>query len=376
MHDKAHTAHMKCQESQGEMLNASLKTGNKVQVVNEQLQTAKAAYANVCEIMRDMLTAMSADSSSALSMKQQQLHDLAGMFVQDGCSGLTEVLNTVVGVINGLGSFKSLWTAALSLGPGIIKGTMRAKMIVPEASLPGSFVIILPWIYAPLAWALFNVVVQIFGSWALLGAMLSLTFYPLLISLVGMSFFVGSPQRTVDLTDLMRIFKRIECMAVIGTMMLLGLWIYLAVESVNEAQENHPLLKVSLDFLLAQSRKMSGFFKERIKNFDMIQWVISHPWMSVRGTLACLTPLLVFLQKFLITSIMSTDWMLTCVANERHYEYMDSNKYRLPYRLSPEEMETLAEGRRIRLDVLAVALGGQVEDADQARKARRMRARK
>jgi len=205
---------------------------------------------------------------------------------------------------------------------------------------------------------------------------LSLAFYPLVISLAGICFFVGSPQRPGDLSDLMRIFKRIEVMAVIVTLILLGLWIHLALARVNAAQEDHPLLKASLDFLLAHSRKMSGFVQERIEKFDMFQWVAENPWTTLRGSLTFVEPLLSFLHKFLITSIMSTDWMLIRVANERHYEYMDSNKHCLPYDSSSEEMEMLARGRHIRLDALAVALGGHVEDAQQAREVRRQCARK
>merc|ERR1719492_237164 len=133
---------------------------------------------------------------------------------------MSEALELSLGATTGIASFKNLWPAALSLGPGIIKGAMRAKTIVPEASLPGAFIIILPWIYAPLAWALFNVVVQLFGNWALLGAMLSFAFYPLVISLVGMCFFVNSPQRYDHLQDLITIFRRIETLAVFLTTFL------------------------------------------------------------------------------------------------------------------------------------------------------------
>merc|ERR1719210_2655195 len=131
-----------------------------------------------------------------------------------------------MGAVNGIASFQNLWPAALSLGPGIIKGAMRAKTIVPEASLPGAFIIILPWIYAPLTWALFNVVVQLFGNWALLGAMVSFAFYPLLISLVGMCFYVQSPQRQDHLEDLIVIFRRIEAFAVAATMVLMTMCMY------------------------------------------------------------------------------------------------------------------------------------------------------
>merc|ERR1740129_1418999 len=133
--------------------------------------------------------------------------------------------------------------------------------------------------------------------------MVSFAFYPLAISLVGMSFFVGSPLRPGDLSDIMRIFKRIEVLAVIVTVFLVGLWVYLAHERVSNAQENHPLLKASLDFMLAQSRKMSGFVQERIEKLDMIQWVIHNPWMLLRGILAGLEPMFSFLHKFLITSL-------------------------------------------------------------------------
>jgi len=285
--------------------------------------------------------------------------------VNDGLAALSESLDTLVGAINGIASFKSLWTAALSLGPGIIKGTMRAKSIVPEASLPGAFLVVLPWIYAPLAWSLFNVIVQIFGNWALLFAAMSFAFYPIVMSVTGMAFFIGSPQRHNDLTDLMRILKRVEVLAVLGTALFAALWVYQAYTRINQAQEEHPILKNGLDFVMKESKEAYDSGKNwataHILHFDLLDWMMRHPIFAFSCVLNTIEPVISFYQKFLLTCMMSTDWILARVSNERRFEFLAANREYLPYDASMAEIERLQMNRMRRLDALVIAFGGAVE---------------
>ena len=46
--------------------------------------------------------------------------------------------------------------AALSIGPGLMIGSLRAKTMVPQAASAGMFVVLLPWLYAPVVWCIFN----------------------------------------------------------------------------------------------------------------------------------------------------------------------------------------------------------------------------
>lgn len=84
-----------------------------------------------------------------------------------------------VGVAHALMSFQIMVPAAISLAPGLIRGAMRAKTLVPQSSIPGIFLICLPFLYCPLVWSIYNIVFQLVGSLVLLLALLLLAYSPL-----------------------------------------------------------------------------------------------------------------------------------------------------------------------------------------------------
>jgi len=363
-HEHAHRTAMRCKIAEESIEWAKTVSNRNRPQAQKRLGQAKLALNGVCSSIEQMDIYMRTDEDG-MSEKTRQIHNLATLLVKDGLAGLSESLNTLVGAVNGVASFKSLWTSALSLGPGIIKGAMRAKSIIPEASLPGAFLLMMPWIYAPLAWSLFNVIVQIFGNWALLFATASFAFYPIVMSIVGGCFFVGSPQRPADLTDLMWIFKRIEVFAVSCTAALAGLWVYQAYTRINEAADEHPILKRSMEFVTAQSRQAFDHGKhwaqEHIMHFDALDWLSKHPVFAVTCLFNFLEPVGHFFQAFILTSMMATDWILLRVSNERRFEFLAANRDQLPYDASMAEIEQLAQSRTDRIDALVVAFGGAVE---------------
>jgi len=363
-HAKAHKTVQMCKTAEETIEYARKVHASKKPQAQQTLEAAKWAVQGVCTNIKEMVFFLGRDSAG-MTKKQRQIHDLASLLVNDGLAALSESLDTLVGAINGIASFKSLWTAALSLGPGIIKGTMRAKSIVPEASLPGAFLVVLPWIYAPLAWSLFNVIVQIFGNWALLFAAMSFAFYPIVMSVTGMAFFIGSPQRHNDLTDLMRILKRVEVLAVLGTALFAALWVYQAYTRINQAQEEHPILKNGLDFVMKESKEAYDSGKNwataHILHFDLLDWMMRHPIFAFSCVLNTIEPVISFYQKFLLTCMMSTDWILARVSNERRFEFLAANREYLPYDASMAEIERLQMNRMWRLFALVIAFGGAVE---------------
>eukprot|EP00419_Tripos_fusus_P088891 CAMPEP_0172842454 /NCGR_PEP_ID=MMETSP1075-20121228/30749_1 /TAXON_ID=2916 /ORGANISM="Ceratium fusus, Strain PA161109" /LENGTH=491 /DNA_ID=CAMNT_0013686583 /DNA_START=83 /DNA_END=1554 /DNA_ORIENTATION=+ len=102
------------------------------------MDAVKDEVKEVCNSLVSLQYSITQDENQ-MSKQNGQLHNIVNMMVNDGLAALSESLNTLVGVINGIASFKSLWTAALALGPGLMRGTLRAKSIAPEASLPGAF---------------------------------------------------------------------------------------------------------------------------------------------------------------------------------------------------------------------------------------------
>jgi len=370
-HDWANKTAGSCNRLQTLIVDARKVSKENKPKAEELFRFAKEVCSNVTKMAELM-----EENDQELPEKQRESRDLAQVLVNDGLAGLTEVLNNLVGAKDGLASFMSLWTAALSLGPGVCRGTLRAKSIVPEASLPGALIVMLPWIYAPLAWSLCNTIVQIFGDWALLLAASSVAFYPVVMSLVGMCFFVGSPQRHTDVSDMMRILKRVEKIAIFLTAALALLWVYQAYAAIYAAKDEHPILKYTLDFVTKESREALDDGKKWAKDhllhhFDLPRWISRNAFFAMRCLVNTLTPFISFYMQFILTSMVSTDWVLREISRERRANFLAANRDNLGYDASNEDIEQLRKSRIARLDALVIAFGGTVEDQERRNHARK-----
>ena len=61
-----------------------------------------------------------------------------------------------IGLKHALMGFKIMIPAAVAIAPGLMKGALAVKMLVPQSSLPGVFVVLLPWLYCPIMWCLYS----------------------------------------------------------------------------------------------------------------------------------------------------------------------------------------------------------------------------
>jgi len=83
--------------------------------------------------------------------------------------------------------------AAVAIAPALLRGALTVKQLVPQSTIPGMFVILLPWLYCPLVWCLYNIVFQLTGTLALFFGLLLLAFGPMLYSILGMVFHITKP---------------------------------------------------------------------------------------------------------------------------------------------------------------------------------------
>ena len=72
-------------------------------------------------------------------------------------------------------------------------GALKSKVLVPQASTAGMFVILVPWLYAPVLWCLFNFAFQYGGNWYLLPGFIILAFTPMVYFFVGAYYQVPRP---------------------------------------------------------------------------------------------------------------------------------------------------------------------------------------
>jgi len=98
-----------------------------------------------------------------------------------------------VGLAFAMMSFQIMVPASISLAPGLIRGAMRAKTLVPQSSIPGMFILILPWLYCPLVWCMYHLVFQLLGNLIMLMGLLLLAYGPMTYFVLGLHFNVTKP---------------------------------------------------------------------------------------------------------------------------------------------------------------------------------------
>ena len=109
--------------------------------------------------------------------------------------------------------FKMMIPAAIAIAPGLMKGALAVKMLVPQSSLPGVFVVLLPWLYCPIMWCLYNFVFQLIGNPIMLFALLLLAYAPMVNVVVGEWKQISQPMNDAEILTVTKIIERYALMA-------------------------------------------------------------------------------------------------------------------------------------------------------------------
>lgn len=278
------------------------------------------------------------DNMETLDQKQGEMHG----FIQMAIGQARNALLVLVSIMNAITGVKSIWPAALSLGPGLLSGALRAKALVPEASIPGIFVILLPWLYAPLSWALYNIVMQASGSLLVMAMLFVLAFAPLGVSVLTAFHNANSPMTSGSTA---RLVQR------------LAWW-------------RRANFLIACCCLVAFLFSLYRAYRHRLEEYlDQYDW--ETVWPLIRGLLdselgafeVAMTFFSVFASfffKFFLTAMVFTDWMLHVTALQRQFENLPAQKMSLPQTVQ-EAADEIHQGRTKRLVALVIATGGQDE---------------
>ena len=93
-----------------------------------------------------------------------------------------------VGLVNGAATLRTMVPTAVSIAPALLRGALKCKMMLPQSSIPGMFIVLLPWLYCPLAWCCYNFVFQLVGDFYSLGGVFLISWAPLAYSFLGLYF--------------------------------------------------------------------------------------------------------------------------------------------------------------------------------------------
>ncbi|GMH68808.1 hypothetical protein TL16_g05011 [Triparma laevis f. inornata] len=191
-----------------------------------------------------------------------------------------------ISLIHSVKSFKIMSSATFALAPALIRAAIRVKTAVPQNSISGMFVIVLPWLYSPLVWCVYNLVFQVIGNWQLLVGLIIMAYGPVLFFAIGIwkDITRPMPDKEIHIIRLM--------MTIVGRLKIFfgaifvfwGLWAYAFEE---------------------QAKYTSEYKSYLMKDFS---------------TMAMLELGASIVMKYYYTTIVGVDYMLSQILSSRRYE--------------------------------------------------------
>jgi len=217
--------------------------------------------------------------------------------------------------------------SAISLAPGLLRGALTTKTLVPQSSIPGMFILLLPWLYCPLCWCLYDVVLQLSGSLALLAGLATLAFAPMAVAAIGIATAITRPMSDRRMRQVLRMIRWHN----------LGVFVFayanFALVALSHAPSRLP-------------RELVDALVPRLLRPDAL--------VSVAVSVS---------SKFVLTTLIGVDLMISEIAEQRHWElYLLSGGSladELRARLTQSEFDDvrrLMDERNTRLDELCTVL--------------------
>ena len=69
---------------------------------------------------------------------------------QDMATKARVAAELLISLANALWAVKGMVPAAVAIAPALLRGSLTVKQLIPQSTIPGMFVILLPWLYCPL----------------------------------------------------------------------------------------------------------------------------------------------------------------------------------------------------------------------------------
>ncbi|GMH78425.1 hypothetical protein TL16_g07797 [Triparma laevis f. inornata] len=279
--------------------------------------------------------------------------------IEDGMKLSKKLSSTSLSYDHAMDMMMLALPAALSIGPGLMIGSLRAKTMVPQAASAGMFVVLLPWLYAPVVWCLFNFAFQFAGNFFILPGLMLLAFVPMTYFIIGTSYNITRPLSKGKVKGLVKWGARISNSITTLGMGLLCYGIYYAYwyDETNE----------SFRFLL--HNLWDGYLEN-----DQWEWV---------NLLYLLPPVINTLFKYFLTTVLGVDFIMYELIHQRMYEiFLDQGIEGVMqfsavkprhFDYTPEQTEEMSLCRIARLNAFSklIAAPTRLDEVDKAIKRKR-----
>ena len=228
-----------------------------------------------------------------------------------------QLVGMTASLYNALVIFRLTLPVAICIAPAILTAALRTKLLVPQSSTPGLFIQLLPWLYCPVVWCIFNFLFQLIGNVWLLPGMLLISYTPMAYFAVGVWKDIGKPMSKEKVTV---IIYWLEWTVTIMTVAGYGLLAYgLYVGVLNNDSTAYLLLAYTTTYANMLNGEESDNEGRIIMPSETPEIEVT-PEMMMSIALFALFSIAQFSLKYTFTTIAGVDFMMYELIEQRFYE--------------------------------------------------------
>jgi len=238
----------------------------------------------------------------------------------------------------GLRNLGALLPAALSIAPGMLKGAVRLKLLVPQSGIPGMFVLILPLMFCPLQWCICSLISHLVGSWLLLIGLMVLVYAPMIWIFIGGKKNLDRPLTDDQASDaIMHVNRAMIAVYTTGAILVIAWGIQMAWWIHKTHQANQEAADDSF-----RAKKETELVEEALKSVK--KYYSSNPFKTL--VLDVLLVVCSCLEKYYLTSLAGFDWMVGRLCNLRRIERDRDDELSSEYQQRMDQMLSLSSGKK------------------------------
>jgi low affinity Fe/Cu permease len=190
----------------------------------------------------------------------------------------------------GISLYSSFWAvkamipAAVALAPALMRGGLKIKVLIPQSSIPGMLVVILPWLYCPMLWIVYSVIFQMVGDLVLFLGLAIMAFAPLFTYFaLGMCLHVPKPTDDDKIKFVVQVMSISSSILSLSSLILISYWVF------GKEGEHQGLANEAMKDMFSSPLKMTGVLASTIF-------------------------------KWFVTTIAGVDFVVGEIASQRDYE--------------------------------------------------------
>jgi hypothetical protein len=218
------------------------------------------------------------------------------------------LMESSIGLGDAMSMLLVLFPAALSVAPALLQASTFVKRLLPESSFPGVMIVLLPWLYTPMTWAVFNAFAQGVGDLSLTAGLIAVACAPMFYTIVGRSRGIEAPMTAQRASSIFfQVNVGVYALSLVG-LVLVGYGMKNTTEAIMERAAAADLLEPFEGFLYDELLEV----RNRTSPLDLVV-ALMFPLFKV--TIA-------WIVKKNINCLASIDFIVQQITNQHQFDNM------------------------------------------------------